>query len=157
MKLFRLLAIALPLLLTACGLSEQEKADYAAVQRSGVNPVVYNKMVNGDALSLYDVKALARAGVNDGVVIRYMQNLGTIYVLNSNDVQGLLKAGVPKDVVDYMMSTPHIYAPAVYTSVYWGPYWGPSYYGPYWGPGPWGPPLPYPAPYCYGYRRGCWR
>jgi hypothetical protein len=149
MKFFRLLVLALPLLLTACGLSEQQKADYAAVQRSGVNSATYDKMTHGDDLSLYDVKALARAGVSEGVILRYMRNQGTIYVLNAGDVDGLLKAGVSKSVVDYMMSTPHIYGPAVYpvVSIGYGPYWG----GPYWGPGPY-----YPAPYCYPYRRGCW-
>ena len=150
MKFFRILVFALPLLLTACGLSEQQKADYAAVQRSGVNSATYDKMVHGDDLSLYDVKALARAGVSEGVILRYMRNQGTIYVLNAGDVDGLLKAGVSKSVVDYMMSTPHIYGPTVYpvVSVGYGPYWG----GPYWGPGPYY----YPAPYAYPYRRGCW-
>jgi len=142
MKLSRLLVLILPLLLTACGLSEQQKADYAAVQRSGVNSAVYDKMVHGDDLSLYDVKALARAHVSDGVIIRYMRNQGTVYVLGASDVQGLLKAGVSQSIVDFMMSTPHLYQPAVYPAVYVG-------YGPYYG-------YPYPGPYYYPYRRGYW-
>jgi hypothetical protein len=147
MKLFRLVVLILPLFLTACGLSDQQKADYAAVQRSGVNSATYSKMEQGLDLSLYDVKALAKAGVSQGVIIRYMQNQGTIYVLNASDVQALLKAGVSQSVVDYMMSTPHLYQPAVYPVVGVG-YW----VGPYWGPGPY-----YPGPYCgYGYGRR-WR
>jgi hypothetical protein len=149
MKFFRLLVLVLPLFLTACGLSEQEKADYASVQRSGVSSAIYDKMVHGDDLSLYDVKALAHARVSDGVVLRYMRDRGTIYVLSATDVKGLLNAGVSQSIVDYMMSTTRLYQPAVYpvVSVGYGPYWG----GPYYGPGY------YPGPYCYPYRRGYWR
>jgi len=151
MKLFRLLALLPLLALAACAPTAQQKADYAAVQRSGVNSATYDKMVHGDDLSLYDIKALARAKVSEGVILRYMRNQGTIYVLNAGDVEGLLKAGVSKSVVDYMMSTPHLYQPAVYPvfSVGYGPYYGCPY--PYYGPGPY-----YPGPYCYPYRRG-WR
>lgn len=151
MKFLRLAVLAIPLLLTACGLSEQQKADYAAVQRSGVSSTVYDKMIHGDDLSLYDVKALSRAGVNPGVIIRYMQNQQTIYVLNTSDVESLSKAGVSRSVIDYMLTTPRIYQPAVYPVVAvgygWGPYWGGPYYGPgpYCGPGPRPPPPPPPS------------
>lgn len=143
MKYFRLVVLILPLLLTACGLSEQQKADYAAVQRAGVNSATYNKMLQGMDLSLYDVKALSRAGVNSGVILRYMQNQGTIYVLNASDIQGLLNAGVSKSIVDYMISTPRLYPPGPPVTIGVG-YWG----GPYYGPGY------YPGPYGYPYRRG---
>src|ERR1700753_931962 len=91
--------------LTACGLSEQQKADYASVQRSGVSSAIYDKMVHGDDLSIYDVKALSQAHVNSGVILRYMRDRGTIYVLSSTDVKGLLNAGVSQSIVDYMMAT----------------------------------------------------
>jgi hypothetical protein len=147
MKFSRLLVLILPLFLAACGLSDQEKADYATVQHSGVSSAIYDKMVHGDDLSLYDVKALSRAHVSDGVILRYMRNQQTVYVLGAGDVQGLLKAGVSQSVVDYMMQTPRMYQPAVYPVVSIG-------YGPYWGGGYWGGPGPYPYPYYY--RRGCW-
>jgi hypothetical protein len=143
MRLSRLLVLALPLLLTACGLSDQQKADYSSVQRSGVSPAIYDKMMHDDALSLYDIEALSRARVNDGVILRYLRDHGTIYTLNSNDVQNLSKAGVSQSIIDYMLRTPQLYAPAVIgVGVGYGPY-------PYWGPGPyWGPyPYPCPAPY----------
>jgi hypothetical protein len=147
MKPTRLLVLFLPLLLTACGLSPQQKADYARVQSSGVSSAVYDKMVHGDDLSLYDIKALSHAGVNDGVILRYLRDRGTTYYLNSDDVSGLRKAGVSQSIVDYMLQTPREYGPDVYPAIGigigYGPYWG----GPYWG-------SPYPYPY-YGYRR--WR
>ena len=146
MKLSRLFLLLVPLLLTACGLSEQQKADYASVQRSGVSSAVYDKMVHGDDLSLYDIKALARAGVSDGVTLRYLRNSGTTYYLNSDDVAGLRKAGVSQSIVDYMLRTPSTNVPVVVgVGVGYGPYWG----DPFWGP--------YPYGYGYGYRHRHWR
>ena len=142
MKLSRLLLLLVPLLLTACGLSDQQKADYASVQRSGVNSAVYDKMVHGDDLSLYDIKALARAGVSDGVTLRYLRNQGTTYYLNSDDVAGLRKAGVSQSIVDYMLRTPSTNVPVV-VGIGYGPYWGDPFWGPY----------PYGYGYGYGWHR----
>jgi hypothetical protein len=154
MKFARLLLLLVPLLLTACGLSEQQKADYASVQRSGVNSAVYDKMVHGDNLSLYDLKALSRAGVSDAVILRYLRNQGTTYFLSSDDVTSLRKAGVSQSVVDYMLQSSRQYGYG-YGS---GPYGYPGYgYDPFWGDPFWGP---YPYPYAYGgfgYRHGRWR
>ena len=143
MKLFRLSILLVPLFFTACGLSPEQKADYARVQESGVSSAVYDKMVHGDDLSLWDIKALARAHVSDAVVLRYLRDHGTVYYLNSDDVAGLRKAGVSQSIVDYMLQTPQSYGSGVYPviGVGVGPYWG----GPYWGG-------PYPYPYGYRYR-----
>jgi hypothetical protein len=131
MKSFRLALLLLPLFLTACGMSDQQKADYSVVQSSGVNSAVYDKMMHGDALSLYDIKALSRAHVRDAIILRYLRDHGTIYNLSSQDVTDLQKAGVSQSVIDYMMQTPQMFgSPAVYY-----PYVGFDY-GPYWGPGP---------------------
>jgi len=134
MKSFRLLVLILPLFLAACAMSDQQKADYASVQRTGVSPAIYDKMVHGDALSLYDIKALTRARVSDGVILRYLRDHGTVYYLNSNDVQGLVKAGVSQSIIDYMLQTPQMNPPPYY-GPYYGPYGGPYPY-PYWGPYP---------------------
>jgi hypothetical protein len=135
MKFLRLLLLLAPLLLTACGLSDQQKADYASVQRSGVSSAVYDKMVHGDDLSLWDIKALAHAGVSDGVTLRYLRDRGTTYYLNSEDVSSLRKAGVSQSIVDYMLQSPRgnvqVY-PVV--GIGYGPYWG----DPFWGPYPYG-------------------
>ncbi len=142
MKFFRLLALLfLPLLFVGCAPTAQEQADYAAVHRSGVDPAVYDKIVHGDALSLWDIQALAKAHVSDAVVLRYLRNQQTIYSLNATDVQNLLNAGVSRSVVDYMMSTPQMYQPTVvpvYVGVGYGPYYGPGpyYYGGYYHGGP---------------------
>jgi hypothetical protein len=136
MKCLRILACLLPLALAACGLSDQQKADYESVQRAGVSPATYDKMVHGDPLALSDIKNLARAGVSDGVTIRYLRDHETVYVLNSADIADLHKAGVSESVIDYMLRTSQLYGPGpdVYVGVdpfFWGP--GPWWGGPYWG------------------------
>jgi hypothetical protein len=143
MKLLRLLVLLVPLFLTACGLSPQQKADYARVQASGVSSAVYDKMAHGDDLSLYDIKALTRAHVNDGIILRYLRDRQTIYFLNSADVTGLRNAGVSQSIVDYMLQTAQMYGPGIYPQIGVG-----IGYGPYWGP-----PYAYPYPYSYPYRR----
>jgi hypothetical protein len=141
MKLSRLLILLVPLFLTACGLSDQQKADYARVQQSGVSSAIYDKMVHGDDLSLYDIEALSRAGVSDAIILRYLRDQHTAYFLNSDDVASLRKGGVSQSIVDYMLQTPQVYGPGPPVYVGFG-------YGPYWGDPFWGPPYPYGYPYC---------
>jgi hypothetical protein len=147
MKLSRCLVLLVPLLLTACGLSSQQTSDYAKVQASGVSSAIYDKMVHGDDLSLYDIKALSRAHVSDAIILRYLRDQHTIYDLNSDDVTGLRKAGVSQSIVDYMLQTPQRYGPDVYPAIGVG-----VGYGPYWGGPYWGSPYPYPYPYYYPYH-----
>jgi len=136
MKLSRLLALlVVPLVLAACGPTAQQAADFDAVQRSGVPSATYDKMVHGDALSLTDIEDLSRAHVNDGIILRYIRDQGTIYTLNSGDVTNLRRAGVSQSVVDYMLQTARQYYnyPPVYDPYYgpwWGPWYGPGFYGP---------------------------
>jgi hypothetical protein len=135
MKLSRLLALlVVPLVLAACGPTAQQQADYVAVQRSGVSDAVYDKMVHGDALSLADIENLSRSHVNDGIILRYIRDQGTIYTLNSADVTNLRRAGVSQSVVDYMLQSSRDFYdyPPVYDPWYgpwWGPWYGPGFYG----------------------------
>jgi hypothetical protein len=142
MKLSRLLLLLIfPIFLVACGPTAQQQADDLAVQRSGVSSATYDKMVHGDPLALADIENLSRAGVNDGVILRYIRDQGTVYTLNSADVVRLRHAGVSQSVIDFMLqSASNYYAyPGIYDP-YYGPWWGPTYgpglYGPgYFGPG----------------------
>lgn len=135
MKLTRLLALlVIPLFVTACGPTAQEQADYAAVQRSGVAEATYDKMVHGDSLSIVDIESLSQSHVNDGVILRYLRNTGTIYTLNSADVINLRRAGVSQSVIDYMLQSAREYYnnPPVYDpwfGPWWGPWYGPGFYG----------------------------
>jgi hypothetical protein len=127
-----LCAATLPLILAlaACDPSPQQKADYDAVERSGVSPAIYDKMIHGDPLSVSDIAALGHARVNDGVIIRYIRDRETIYYLSPQDIDYLQKAGVAQSVIDYMAQTaPPIPpggpypVPVVGVGVMVGPYW----------------------------------
>src|SRR5579871_2793703 len=86
----RALVLALvPLFLAACGPDVQQQADLNAVERSGCSPAIYDKMVHGDALSLSDIVALTHARVNDGVILRYIRDQGTVYYLHGDDFRYL--------------------------------------------------------------------
>jgi hypothetical protein len=125
--------------LTACGLSDQQKADYASVQRAGVSPAIYDKMVHGDPLSINDIVALSQARVSDGVIVRYIRDQGTVYPLSGQDFDYLHHAGVSPSVIDYMARTG---------------YPGPYPYGP--GPGPYFYPPPIAVGIGFG-GGGRWR
>jgi hypothetical protein len=127
MNLRLLLVLAVACLLTGCGLSDQQKADYAAVQRSGVSSAIYDKMMHGDPLSIGDVISLSQARVSDGIIVRYIRDQGTVYVLSGGDFDHLQKGGVSPSVIDFMAHTGY---PPPYP---YGPY-GPYPYGPYYPP-----------------------
>lgn len=114
----RYLLIIPVLFLAACAPTEQQKADADAVERSGVSPAIYDKMVHDDSLSVSDVVALCHARVNDGIIIRYIRDHHTIYVLSPDDTGYLQKNGVSPSVVDYMVQTgqggPYPPGPGVY-------------------------------------------
>jgi hypothetical protein len=126
-------------LLTACGLSDQQKADYASVQRAGVSPAIYDKMVHDDPLSINDIISLSRAHVSDGVIVRYIRDHGTVYALNGQDMDHLRQAGVSPSVVDFMARSGYPGGP----------------YGP--GPGPYFYPPPIAIGFGFGGGGGRWR
>jgi hypothetical protein len=89
--------------LAACGLFDEQKGDYASVQRAGVLPAIYDKMMHGDRLSVGDVVALSRAGVSDAVIVRYIRDNHTVYNLTARDFARLQQGGVSSSVVDFMV------------------------------------------------------
>jgi len=124
MKSRILLLLAVTCALAGCGLSDQQKADYASVQRAGVSSAIYDKMVHDDPLSVNDVISLSQARVSDAVIVRYIRDHGTVYALNGEDFDHLQKGGVSPSVIDYMARTGY---PAYYP---YGPAPGPYFYPP---------------------------
>ncbi len=96
--------LVVPFLLAACA-SDQQRADEAAVESSGVSPAIYDKMVHDDPLSVSDIASLSHARVNDGIVIRYIRDHGTRYYLSPGEIQYLQNNGVSPSVIDYMVQT----------------------------------------------------
>jgi outer membrane lipoprotein SlyB len=68
-------------------------------------PQSYVRVVQGQPLSMADVKAMARAGVSDDVIIAQIQGSHTIFNLSSADIIDLHNSGVSDRVVNYMIST----------------------------------------------------
>ncbi len=97
--------LLLPLILTNCAPSAEQEADYEAVRNSHVSPAIYDKMEHGDPLGVGDIASLGQARVNEAIIIRYIRDKETIYYLSPQDVDYLLKSGVSRSVVDYMVQT----------------------------------------------------
>jgi YMGG-like Gly-zipper len=56
-------------------------------------------------MTMADVKALAKAGISEDVMISQIKNSHTIFHLNANDIIDLRNAGVPDKVVNFMINT----------------------------------------------------
>jgi hypothetical protein len=84
-------------------------------------PQTYVRVDQGQPLGVADVKALARSGINDDVIISQIRNSRTIYHLSAADIIDLRDAGVSNRVIDFMINTPGTYgavpAPQVNTVV----------------------------------------
>jgi outer membrane lipoprotein SlyB len=69
-------------------------------------PETYEKVDQGQPLAVADVKALAKAGVSDDVIINQIQNSRTVYHLTTADIIDLRDSGVSDKVVNFMINTP---------------------------------------------------
>lgn len=69
-------------------------------------PQTYDRVDQGTPLSLADVKALAKAGIAEDVIINQIKNSRTIFHLSASDIIDLRDAGVPDKVVNYLINTP---------------------------------------------------
>jgi len=68
-------------------------------------PQTYTRLEQGQPLTTADVKALAKAGVSDDVIIAQIQNSHTAFRLSTADVIDLHQGGVSDKVVDCMINT----------------------------------------------------
>lgn len=75
-------------------------------------PQTYTRVDQGQPLGLADIKALARAGVGDDVIISQIRNTHTTYRLSAADIIDLHDAGVSRKVIDFMINTPSMASPA---------------------------------------------
>jgi outer membrane lipoprotein SlyB len=69
-------------------------------------PQTYTRVDQGSPLSVADVKALARAGVSEDVIINQIRISRTVFHLSAVDIIDLRDAGVSDKVVNYMINTP---------------------------------------------------
>lgn len=69
-------------------------------------PQTYTRVEQGQPLSVPDVKALAKAGISEEVIISQIQNSHTVYHLSAADIIDLRDSGVSDKVVNFMINTP---------------------------------------------------
>ena len=75
------------------------------------NPQTMQRVDAGQPLLLPDIKALARSGVSDDIIISQIRNSRTVYRLSTAEIIDLKDAGVSNRVIDFMINTPSLYPP----------------------------------------------
>lgn len=68
-------------------------------------PQTYTRVDQGQPLSLADVKALAKAGISEDVIVNQIANSHTVFHLSSADIIDLRDSGVSDKVINYMINT----------------------------------------------------
>ena len=69
-------------------------------------PQTYEHVDQGAPLSVADVKALAKAGISEDVIITQIKTSRTVFHLSAAEIIDLRDAGVSDKVVNYMINTP---------------------------------------------------
>jgi len=70
------------------------------------SPATLQRVEQGQPLGLADIKALAKAGVSDEVIISQIRASRTVYHLTTAEIIELKDAGVSQKVIDFMINTP---------------------------------------------------
>ena len=87
-------------------------ADQAARERvERESPQTLQRIDQGQPLGLADIKALAKAGVSDEVIMSQIRNSRTVYRLSTAEIIDLKDSGVSQRVIDFMINTPSLYPP----------------------------------------------
>lgn len=81
-------------------MDQQQQAELRAQ-----SPQTYVRVVQGQALGIADVKAMAKAGVSDDVIIAQIQGSHTAFNLSAADIIDLHDSGVSDRVVNFMQNT----------------------------------------------------
>jgi hypothetical protein len=126
---FHLALLAAALFLFS-GCTTLSRYDRTALENHNVAAGLYANMQHGEPLSLPDIVELSRRGLSSRFIIRYLHSTYEVYQLTTDDVLYLKRAGVSKEVIDYLLATPQLFGRA---SAYYDP-WYPPYY-PYYGLG----------------------
>jgi uncharacterized protein YcfJ len=122
------------------------KIDEAEARNRALIEARLGHPVSPGAVSIDDVIAMTKAGVNEDVIVSHVNNNGVTRPLNTADITYLTQNGVTPRVIQTMQNParqvpppqpvvvegappppPVVVAPAYY----YDPYWGPRYYRPY--------------------------
>jgi Glycine zipper len=69
-------------------------------------PQTYDRVEQGQPLTVNDVQALAKARISDDLIISQIRNSRTVYHLTTADIITLKNTGVSDRVIDFMINTP---------------------------------------------------
>ncbi len=61
--------------------------------------------VHADPISIADIKALAKAGLSDAVILSQIRNSQTVFHLSTEELIELKTTGVSQAVIDFMLNT----------------------------------------------------
>jgi uncharacterized protein YcfJ len=86
----------------AGNIADQRQA--AELQRQA--PATYERVQQGQPLSVSDVTELTKSGISDDVIISQIRSSGTVFHLSSADIIYLHNSNVSEKVIDYMINTP---------------------------------------------------
>ena len=137
MKRFYSIAVACTVVFLA-GCAAINRAEQKTLVQHNVSPVVCDRMVQGEILTLSDIIELSRRDVAPQLIVHYLYSTRAVYVLDKQALARLNQARVSKDVVDYLLETPSLFAPRFYPAPYYYP--APCYpYGTFYPYDPWGP------------------
>jgi outer membrane lipoprotein SlyB len=75
------------------------------------SPQTMQRVEQGQPLGLADIKALAKAGVSDEVILSQIRNSHVVYHLTTAEIIDLKDSGVSNRVIDFMINTPSMYPP----------------------------------------------
>ena len=81
-------------------MDQQQQAELRAQ-----SPQTYVRVVQGQPLGIADVKAMAKAGVSDDVIIAQIQGSHTAFHLSAADIIDLHNSGVSDRVVNFMQNS----------------------------------------------------
>ncbi len=142
MKQFPIIASTIAVLFLA-GCAAINRSEKTTLIQHNVSPVVCDRMVRGEILTLNDIIELSRREVPPKLIIRYLYSTRAIYALDKPSLARLNQAKVCKEVTDYLLDTPSLFTPQYYTRPYYdaAPVY-PAYY-------PYDPYYPY-GPRFYG-------
>ena len=68
-------------------------------------PATLVKVEQGQQLATADIKALAKAGLSDEVILSQIRNSHSVYHLSTAEIIDLRDAGVSQKVIDFMINT----------------------------------------------------
>ncbi|MES2199443.1 MAG: glycine zipper domain-containing protein [Chlamydiota bacterium] len=69
------------------------------------SPQTLQRIDNREQLSIYDIEALSKNGIQDDIIIGQIQNTKSVFYLTSEQIIELKQAGVSQRIIEYMIQT----------------------------------------------------